>query len=97
MLAEAKFLRAFQYFDLVKNFGGLPLVTSVMMPDEAVGFQRATQAETYAMIEKDLREAIPDLPLAQRLCFHRHGTCHQGRRTRYSGQSVSLSGQVCQC
>jgi hypothetical protein len=83
MLAEAKFLRAFQYFDLVKNFGGLPLITSVIMPNDAVGLKRASQAETYAMIEKDLREAIPDLPLRSA-----YAATDMGRVTKGAAQGI---------
>jgi tartrate dehydratase alpha subunit/fumarate hydratase class I-like protein len=67
----------------VKNFGGVPLVTSVMMPDEAVGIKRATQAETYAMIEKDLREAIPDLPLRSA-----YAATDMGRVTKGAAQGI---------
>ncbi len=61
-LAEAKFLRAFFYFDLLRNFGGVPLLTEVKMPEEVEGITRASVEDTYALIEKDLLEAIPDLP-----------------------------------
>lgn len=61
-IAEAKFLRALFYFDLVKNFGGVPLITETKMPEEVQGIKRASVEETYAFIEKDLKEAIPDLP-----------------------------------
>lgn len=62
-IAEAKFIRAFEYFDLVKNFGGVPLVLDLKMPSEVEGIERASKEETYAQIEKDLLEAIPDLPV----------------------------------
>ena len=61
-IAEAKFLRAFQYFDLLKNFGGVPLVLGLKMPTEIQGIQKATAAQTYAQIEQDLTDAISDLP-----------------------------------
>ncbi len=63
MIAEAKFLRAFHYFDLVKNFGGVPIMLEMAMPSEVIGVQRATVEETYAQIEKDLQEAAQYLPL----------------------------------
>lgn len=63
MIAEAKFLRAFHYFELVKNFGGVPIVLKLSMPNELEGIQRASVSETYAQIEQDLQEAIADLPL----------------------------------
>jgi hypothetical protein len=63
MIAEAKFLRAFHYFDLTKNFGGLPLILKMTMPSEIEGTQRASLEDTYKQIEQDLLEAIPHLPL----------------------------------
>lgn len=60
MLAEARFLRAFHYFYLVRAFGGVPLVTDI--PPGSSGLIRTTAEETWDQIEKDLRDAIPDLP-----------------------------------
>ena len=61
-IAEARFLRGFQYFDLVKNFGGLPLVTQIMMPTEIQGITRASLEDTYKFIEDDFKFAIENLP-----------------------------------
>jgi hypothetical protein len=63
IIAEAKFLRAFHYFELVKNFGGVPIILDMKMPGDMKGVTRKTTEETYAQIEKDLIEAIVDLPL----------------------------------
>ena len=58
ILAEAKFLRAFYYFELVKFFGDVPLII-----DERIGAQEATEiarspvSEVYAQIEQDLLDA----------------------------------------
>lgn len=62
MIAEAKFIRAYQYFELVKNFGGVPLIKGLLMPNEIVGITRASAEETYAFIEQDLKDAIEVLP-----------------------------------
>src|SRR5690606_35696778 len=45
LIAEAKFLRAFYYFELVKNFGGVPIVESFVMPDEIQGIERNSAEE----------------------------------------------------
>lgn len=82
-IAEAKFLRAFQYFDLVKNFGGVPLVEGLMMPSEVKGIQRASVADTYAFIEKDLLEAIPDLPVRSQ-----YSSADLGRVTKGAAQGI---------
>ncbi len=59
-LGEASFLRALYYFDLVRAFGGVPLVTTVE-PDLEV--PRSSAGEIYTLIEEDLIFAIDNLPL----------------------------------
>lgn len=60
-IAEAKFLRAFTYFELVKNFGGVPLVLTQVTADGAA-IPRSTEEQIYAQIEEDLLEAAIYLP-----------------------------------
>nr|WP_321222249.1 RagB/SusD family nutrient uptake outer membrane protein [uncultured Psychroserpens sp.] len=60
--AEAKFLRAYAYFNLVRLFGDVPLVTSVVGPtDNAALFTRIPSSEIYLQIIDDLNEAIASL------------------------------------
>lgn len=61
-LAEARFLRAFYYFDLLKNFGGVPIVDAVYDNESDYNKKRSTKDEVYAFIESDLAKAINDLP-----------------------------------
>jgi len=61
ILAQAKFLRAFFYFNLVKTFGGVPIRPETETVDNLV-IPRSTAEEVYAYIEKDLREAAIMLP-----------------------------------
>lgn len=62
--AEAKFLRAFVYFELVRTFGEIPLVTKSLTSDldAAYDYGRNAVEEVYAQIETDLSEASVDLP-----------------------------------
>jgi starch-binding outer membrane protein, SusD/RagB family len=62
LVAENKFLRAYFYFFLVRSFGGVPLLTQPLEPDE---FQqeRASAEEIYDLIEQDLLDAAGVLPL----------------------------------
>ena len=55
-IAEAKFLRAIFYFDLINSFGGVPLILTPLTANEA-NLSRATQSQVWAQIEKDLLEA----------------------------------------
>ncbi len=63
LVAEAKFLRAYIYFLLTERFGGVPIVTEYYDLGTDVTFTRNTYDECVAFIEKDLSEAIPDLPV----------------------------------
>ncbi len=66
ILAQAHFFRAWSYFQLVKWYGGVPLLTK--LPPEGitsaddVSYPRSSVAEVWAQIESDLKAAIPDLP-----------------------------------
>ncbi|HOK98031.1 MAG: RagB/SusD family nutrient uptake outer membrane protein [Bacteroidales bacterium] len=60
--AEAKFLRAFYYFYLVNLYGDIPLPLSSTAPGDLPQVPRDT---VYAQIEKDLLEAINDLPASK--------------------------------
>ncbi|GET21675.1 membrane protein [Prolixibacter denitrificans] len=62
-IAEAKSLRAMLYFDLVTLWGQVPLVTEPASSPDQYNQPRAKVADIWAQIEKDLNEAIPDLPL----------------------------------
>lgn len=61
MIAEAKFLRAFLYFNLIERFGGVPIVDKVYQLGDEATFKRNTFDECVAFIEKDVTEALPDL------------------------------------
>lgn len=60
--AEAKFLRAYFYFDLVRLFGRIPLITSAIPTSELYSQKQVEATAIYVQIEKDLKEAKPDLP-----------------------------------
>jgi starch-binding outer membrane protein, SusD/RagB family len=59
-VAEAKFLRALFYFDLVRAWGKVPIVTTVV---PALGLKRSAVEDVYALIEEDLFAAIESLHL----------------------------------
>lgn len=61
---QAYFWRAWAYFGMVKNYGGVPLVLDVQDPlaGEALQMERSTTSACIAQIVKDLDEAINLLP-----------------------------------
>lgn len=61
-IGEAKFLRAFFYFELVKNFGPDVLQTDFNATDATLFLPRSSVADIYKQIYKDLQEAASVLP-----------------------------------
>ncbi len=61
MIAEAKFLRAYFFFELTTAFGDVPLRLKAA-ETLTEGMARTPKAEVYTQIIKDLKEAITDLP-----------------------------------
>jgi hypothetical protein len=64
MLGEASFLRAYHYYQLVKMWGGVPLIikpVSSTSPSETQ-IAASTEAEVYAQIIADLEFAAANLP-----------------------------------
>ena len=84
IFAEAKFLRAFYYFELVKFFGGVPIIIDKRIGvEEAQSVDRASKEEVYSQIEEDLIAAAAILdPFPSQ----------KGRAT--SGAAKSLLGKV---
>ncbi|MEP7321749.1 MAG: RagB/SusD family nutrient uptake outer membrane protein [Saprospiraceae bacterium] len=59
--AEARFLRAFMYFDLVRTFGKVPLIDKVVSQNEALAISRSSTTEVYSLIIADLQFAAQNL------------------------------------
>jgi len=58
-IGEARFLRALYYFELVRAWGGVPLVTTLTPP---LQLSRASAEDVYNLIEEDLLFAMETLP-----------------------------------
>lgn len=66
VIAQARFLRAYYYFELVKWFGDVPLVVDkrILFGDQ-FAVDRTPKTEVYAQIEQDLQFAADNLPYIQ--------------------------------
>jgi hypothetical protein len=58
-LAEARFIRGVLYFDMVRAWGGVPLVTTL---DPPLTLPRASVDSVYALVIRDLQFAMDNLP-----------------------------------
>lgn len=63
-IGEARFLRAYAYFNLVRLFGRVPLIDSLFSnPAAQNNVPQSSTAQLYAFIEGDLTYAAANLPL----------------------------------
>lgn len=79
--AEAKVIRAYAYFNLVRAFGKIPLIDKIMTAEELAALKQSSKSNTYSFIEKDLNEAIPLLPTS-------YTKAYAGRLTKYSAMAL---------
>jgi starch-binding outer membrane protein, SusD/RagB family len=83
VVGEAKFIRALLYFNLLNLYENVPLITTVLLPEDRPA--TASPAQLYTQIEKDLTEAIPVLPGS-------YDNANRGRATK--GAAQALLGKV---
>ncbi len=60
ILGEARFIRAWNFYNLVTMFGGVPLADHVLAPSE-YKMPRATADQVWDLVESDLQQAANDL------------------------------------
>ncbi len=78
--AEVKFLRALYYFDLVRWFGKVPLITKVVSQNEALSIPRSSVADVYQQIIADFQFAAQNLPAS-------YTSTNVGRATSYAAKA----------
>jgi hypothetical protein len=83
---EAKFLRAYFYFDLVRMFGNVPLLTKPIEGDN-FNVPQASPDSVYNLIATDLKDAITLLtPSAKK--FNAIPAAEYGRVTKWAAESL---------
>lgn len=88
VIAETKFLRAFFYFDLVRFFGNVPLITKTLGADEIYTQQQTTPEAVYAQIEKDLNDARNTFELPETVAAAELGRITKGAVTALLGKVI---------
>ncbi|MXN90769.1 RagB/SusD family nutrient uptake outer membrane protein [Flavobacterium sp. Sd200] len=82
-VAAAKFFRAWHHFFLLKRYGGVPVVTTVVDINSQVLYgPRNSRYEVMAQILQDLNEAIPNLPIEQNI-----GTSDKGHVSKWAAEA----------
>ncbi|WKN30893.1 RagB/SusD family nutrient uptake outer membrane protein [Porifericola rhodea] len=85
LIAEARFLRALYYFDLVRVFGEVPIIDKVYTdPEDArVAVDKSPVDAVYEFIISDLNEAVQVLPMKSE-----YNPSDLGRATKGAAQSL---------
>ena len=91
VIAEAKFLRAYFYFDLVRLFGKVPLIIGAIPTSELYSQPQATPEQVYAQIEQDLNDARTALPAT--LPTSELGRVTKGAATALLGKAILYQNQ----
>jgi len=79
--AEARFIRAYAYFNLVRAFGNVPIIDKVMTAEELASVKQTEPSEIYDFIKEELKDAIDILPADYPKSF-------DGRITKYTAHSL---------
>ncbi len=82
VLAEARFIRAWNFYNLVTMFGDVPLADHVLAPSE-YNMPRTPAAQVWDLIESDLVSASGDLPKRSE-----YPAADLGRITRGAAQAL---------
>jgi hypothetical protein len=88
LTAEARFLRAFYYFDLIRYFGKVPLIDHPVLSAEANTIGRSAVADVYKLVIDDLQFAIANLPANYSGAFPNYGATDVGRATKYAAEAI---------
>lgn len=83
-IAEARFLRAFQYFSMAKRYGGVPIITEAQdlnATEEELFLPRNKEEEVYNFVLSELDAILDDLPQAK-------ATVRYGKPTKYSALAL---------
>ena len=83
---EAYFFRAFRYFEMVRRYGGVPLVLAPQELTDSLLVSRATTTQTMAQVISDLDSAIAMLPVVSATSGANNGRVHKGTAMAMKGR-----------
>lgn len=92
LLGQLYFWRAWRYYNFVKWYGGVPIITSVLEPVEGPGVPRSTTKDCFDLIFSDLDTAASMLMEATANGGWKDSATDWGRVT--AGTAMALKGRV---
>ncbi len=85
--AEARVIRAYAYFNLVRAFGRVPLVDSILTSEQLASLRQSEPDQIYDFISDDLDYAIPLLPVS-------YPSDYAGRITSYTAMAIKAKAMM---
>ncbi|MEM7371715.1 MAG: RagB/SusD family nutrient uptake outer membrane protein [Bacteroidota bacterium] len=89
-IAEARFLRAYMYFQMVKRYGGIPLITEVQTLDTPLGelqVSRNSEKEVYDFIISEMDDLGQALPST-------YDAADKGRPTKWAAYALQSRAAI---
>jgi hypothetical protein len=90
--AEARFIRAFAYFELLNWYGDVPFFTNVISMDESRTISRSSKSSVLQYVQGELNAIRADLPVNDYGGAIGYSEKDRGRVTR--GAAIALSARV---
>lgn len=97
IIGEAKFLRAYHYSHLVRNYGPLVIQLHTIDNDKDVYKSRSPEDSVYAQIEKDLLDAEAALPVSYPDNAQSHTRATKGAADAVLAKIYAQQGKYQQC
>lgn len=89
-VGEAYFFRAYAYFGLLKTYGGVPIITTVLDVNAPELYaKRNSRYQVVAQILTDLDEAIAKLPIEQNIT-----ATDKGRTSKWAAKALKAQVQL---
>jgi hypothetical protein len=84
---EARTIRAYAYFNLVRMFGRVPVVDTVLTADQLASMKQSSREDVYQFITDDLDYAISVLPVS-------YPSGYSGRITSYTAMAIKAKAMM---
>jgi len=103
LIAETRFIRAFEHFNLAKWYGDVPLINYNITQEQSKSVSRTPKAEVINFVLSELQAIIPDLPSKDQLPVSQNGRITKGaalaleaRVLLYQGNRMQDVVNVCE-
>ena len=97
LTAEVRMIRAYTYFEMVKRYGGIPLITKAQSIDDSESelyVARDTEQDVYDLIASEIDAVLDDLPSDDKNRFTKYGALALKSRAMLYAGSIARYGTV---